>query len=134
MNKLNCQKIFSRIKDIKSKKTLFFDEFKKDNIDYCVGIKADLLRMIDELKIEIWPLEILDHREFEKQYNQWQEMYSDLGSEYKIPTRERIITFLREDSEFIELMKIKETQGLTKLIIAPAPGFYKLKDFADSLE
>lgn len=50
------------------------------------------------------------------------------------PTKQkRIFEFLKKDPDFMELMKTKEKQGLTKLIIAPAPGSYSLKDFGENI-
>lgn len=91
------------------------------------------LAIVKELGKDFWPLENLNQQEIERQYNEWQETYQDLNPDYKLPSKERIMEFLQTDSEFMELMRTKEKQGLTRTVLAPAPGFHSLKGFADNI-
>lgn len=129
----NCQQISLAIKAIKLKTAEV--DLANQNKDFKVVNKLiDEVRTITkEIEAKIWPLEILTGDEFLKQYNEWEEVYQNLSSEYKLPTRVDIVNFLHGEPEFFDLMKTKERQGLTKMIIAPAPGFYSLKDLAQNV-
>lgn len=91
------------------------------------------LATIKELGRDFWPFEKLTAEEIGRQYGEWTKVYENLGSEYKLPPKERIMEFLQSDSEFMELLQEKEKQGFARLNIAPAPGFHSLKDFAKKM-
>lgn len=126
MIKLSCKQIIAKINAIKSNLDDFGVELGKGEIEKSLNLKDILIKMIDELKRETWGLEILNLEEIQKQYGEWQKVYENLNLGIELPSLERIEKFLQKDIAFLELMKTKEKQGLTKMIIAPAPGFYLL--------
>lgn len=129
---LNCQQLSTGLDLIRKKRDDFINELNESNAD-CFKSKSELIMMIEKLGDEIWSLEILDKENIEKQHNEWLELYKNLDPEWKLPSKERIFKFLQKDIKFIEIMKTKEKQGLTKMIIAPAPGYYSLRFFADEI-
>lgn len=131
---MNCYDISANIKTIKSLKNRFDDEFEQGNIQQSLNLKEKLIHLIEELEEEIWPLETMTQENIQRQYDRWQEFYQHLGPEYKsFPDKKRVIDFLRQDLSFLEMMKTKEKQGFTKMIMAPAPGFYSFKSLAGKI-
>lgn len=133
MNQLNCRQIFNAIKIIKSQKNLFEIELQKNNVQVCVELKSEIVKKIEQIKFEYWPLEILTPENIEKQYDSWKETYDNLNLGIELPSKEKVFEFLKRDFQFKSLMKTKEKQGLTKLIIAPSPGSIPLVSFADKI-
>lgn len=129
--KLNCKQVTRHMKAIRSQKTDFEKELIQNNLEACEQMVQDISSKIEALELAFWPFEIFTEKSFEKQHLQWQDMYESFDSEYKIPTKERIWDFIRKDPSFIKLMEEKEQYGFTKLIIAPAPGFYSFKKLVD---
>lgn len=129
----NCRELTAKMNDLKNMRLEFTDKFAGGDIYACLEIKSKSLDLIKEIESRLWLLEILTEKNIEKQYDEWNETYKDLDPKYELPSKERIFEFLQSDPEFLELMKTKEKQGLTKLIIAPAPGFHSLRDLAYSI-
>lgn len=129
----DCQQLSDAIKVIKAKKAHFIDELLSDDIESCAKQMREIKVILNEVVEETWPLEILNYQEFVKQYDQWVEVYQNLHPNYELPSKGRVLEFLRDDAGFMDLMKLKEKQGLNKMIISPAPGYYSLKTFADQI-
>lgn len=132
--KLDCRQLTIAIQAIRSKKAYFEDESNCGNYKEFSEKKAELLKIIDEIEDRIWSLEVLTKESLGKQYDDWHEAYQDLDRKYQLPSKDRVLEFLQKDYKFIELLKTKEKQGLIKMIIAPAPGFYSLGALAHKIE
>ena len=69
---------------------------------------------------DFWSLEKLTTEEIEKQLGEWKAVYEKLDlAGFTLPSREELMTYLSDSSEFVELLKAKEQQGFTKMVIAP---------------
>lgn len=124
--KQNCQQISSAISIIKSKRDEFDIAQSGGDVKAAAKLMSEIKAIDKRVREQLWTLEILTKENIGKQYGKWCEMYQDLNTEFKLPKKERILEFLSKDRSFMELMETKEKQGLTKLIVAPAPGFYSL--------
>jgi hypothetical protein len=80
---------------------------------------------------DFWSLEKLTTEEIEKQLGEWKTVYEKLDlTGFTLPTREELMAYLSDNPEFIELLKTKEQQGFTKMVIAPL----ELKPIIDKLD
>jgi len=80
---------------------------------------------------DFWSLEKLTTEEIEKQLGEWKTVYEKLDlAGFTLPTREELMAYLSDNPEFIELLKTKEQQGFTKMVIAPL----ELKPIIDKLD
>lgn len=134
MKQINCRQLCNEIGDIKKMENDF--NFARDNnyISICKNLMKDIASRIESIEAKFWSFETLTIETIKNQYREWQEMYQDLNPEYKLPSIEQIFNFLKKDHKFLELMKTKEKQGFTRMVISPAPGFFSLKDFTDKIE
>ncbi len=79
---------------------------------------------------DFWSLEILTTEEIERQLGDWKAVYEKLDlAGFTLPSKEELMAYLSDNPEFIELLKTKEQQGFTKMVIAPL----ELKPLIDKL-
>lgn len=123
MNKINCKQITNGIRVIRSKRGEFICGLNSNKTDLCLKLMKEINSIFKEITDHIWLLETLTEENIKQQYDEWKEVYNEI---YTLPSVERIYEFFRSNSDFVKLMREKEKQGLTKMIIAPAPGSYSL--------
>lgn len=133
-NKLDCQQITISLQTINSKRDDLLVLLEENNIGDCIDLRDEISALIDEIVKKFWSLEKLSLSEIQKQYSEWEEAYVKLDLGLKFPSEKRIIDFLKSDSGFMELMKTKERQGLTRMIIAPAPGSCLLAELINRID
>lgn len=134
-NRINCQKLSSSIKAIKSKKVDF--EFQIENNDNeCLVSKSDLLKMIEALKKEIWPFEQeeLSSEKLKEAYQKFKNVFEKSSIIKKdLISKELLIDELKEEKfamptekQFLDFIVSKEEQlnelaklGLVDPVIVP---------------
>lgn len=111
------------------------ENHRKPIIEIDIDSGGGLHRVVEASAIaeqgrDFWSLEKLTTEEIEKQLTEWKTVYEKLGlTGFNLPTKEELMAYLYDNPEFIELLKTKEQQGFTKMVIAPL----ELKPIIDKL-
>ncbi len=138
MMNLSCKKITDSISTLRPLKSDFDMAVSQERagLPSALETRKKIQETMKEILDQLWPLEILTERNLRQQYDEQIEAYAATGlieknseGQYSFvdaegqtqmfPTFEQVCDYLKEDEELMTLLKKKEKQGFTRLVVAP---------------